>query len=159
MWVPYTFLLYTSDIFWFIFQSTTAQLNSWYYRPQDFLFLHKSLQQACVGWSWSVLWWPHCLCACSSTGWSNKENRQERKKITFNVLISSIHNMFYLPWKARILITLWFCFIARENYLDYFRKLLHPPSTRCVIPGFTFHAVLHFLHTNLPLPTTVKRVY
>lgn len=44
-------------------------------------------------------------------------------------------------------------------YLDYFWKLLHPPSTRCVIPGFALHAVLHFFHTNLPLPTRVKRVH
>lgn len=44
-------------------------------------------------------------------------------------------------------------------YLDYFWELLHPPSTRCVIPSFPLHAALNFLHTNLSFPTAVKRAH
>lgn len=44
-------------------------------------------------------------------------------------------------------------------HLDYFWELLHPPSTGCVIPGFALHAVLHFPYTNLPPPSTVKRIH
>ena len=50
-------------------------------------------------------------------------------------------------------------FIVRKMYLDNFGELFHPPSTRCVIPGFTLHAVLHFPHTNLSLPAAVNRVH
>lgn len=37
-------------------------------------------------------------------------------------------------------------------HLYYFRKLLHPPPAWSVIPSFPLHAVLHFLHSDFPLP-------
>lgn len=43
-----------------------------------------------------------------------------------------------------------------EIHLDNFWKLFHPPSTRSIVPSFALHPVLHFLHTNLSLPTTIK---
>lgn len=52
-----------------------------------------------------------------------------------------------------------FALLPKTMYLDYFRELLHPPPTRRVIPGFTLHAALNFLHANLPLPTRAKWVH
>lgn len=44
-------------------------------------------------------------------------------------------------------------------YLDDLWELLHPPSTWRVIPGFSLHAVLYFLYTDLPLPATKEELY